>query len=70
VKSLQFFGISEGERPDGIFQCRKEKDTVMYRKEIFGDNTYWIYLTLVMNQMETAVNKVKTRGFHKVFEIS
>ena len=68
MKSLQFFGSSEGETPDGI--CRKEKDTVVYRKEIFWDNTYWIYLTLVRKQMETAVNKAKTREFHKIFDIS
>jgi len=51
------------------FSLRKKK-ALMYRKEIFWDYTYWILLIMVRNQMQTAVNKVKTHRFCKIFDIS
>lgn len=38
----------------------------MFRKKIFRDNTYWIHLTLVRNQMQTAVNKINTRVLQNI----
>jgi hypothetical protein len=64
-KNLQLFGSPEAERPDGIFWCRKEKDTGMSRKEIFWDNIYWIHLTQVRNQLGTIVNTVKIASYMK-----